>query len=99
MCLPIGRGEATILFQSVKPDPRCFTLTDKILIAQSPRAIAITIWSIANTVVLVILNKHYLVYCSVMCTTSYGQTVGMFDKPGYCKASQKKGLVKWVNPG
>ena len=77
LCLPVGRGEATILFQSVKPDPRCFTLTDGMLIAQSPRTTAITVWSIANTVVLLILSKHCPVYCSVMCVTSCGETVGV----------------------
>lgn len=97
LCLPVGRGEDTILFQSVKPDTRCFALIDRILIAQSPATTAITVWSITNTVVLVILSKHCPVCCSFMCTTSCGQTVGMFDKPGYCRASQNKGLVKWVN--
>lgn len=98
LCFPVGRGEATILFQSVKPDPRCFTLTDRMLIAQSPGSTAITIWSIANTVVLIILSKQCPVYCSVMCTTLCGQTVRMFDKPVYRRASQNKGLVTWVNP-
>lgn len=36
LSLPVVSGEASILFQSVKPDPRCFTLTDRMLIAQSP---------------------------------------------------------------
>lgn len=69
LCLPVGRGEAIILFQSVKPDTRCFTLTDRMVIAESPRTTDITIGYIVNTVVIVILSKYCPVYCSVMCIT------------------------------
>lgn len=58
---------------------RCFTLTDRMLMAQSPSTTAIIIWSIKNTVVPVILSKHCLVYISVKCRASSDQTVRMLE--------------------
>lgn len=78
---------------------RYFTLTDRMLIAQCPSTTAIIIWSVENTAVLVTLCKHCPVYFSVKCRSSSDQTVGMLDNPGYCRASQNKGLVEWVHPG
>lgn len=78
---------------------RCFTLTDRMLIAPSPSTTAITTGSVENKVP-VILSKHCPVYCSVKCRASSNQTVRiMLDNPGYSRACQNKGLMKRVHPG
>lgn len=73
---------------------RCFSLTDRMLMAQSPSTTAIIIWSIKNTVVPVILSKHCLVYISVKCRASSDQTVRMLETVATVELAKTRG---WWN--